>query len=269
MPNLLNVYALPTLAEPGDLARATVVVIDVLRASTTIAYALEAGAHEVVPCLEVDEAKEMAGRLPAGQAMLGGERLGVPIAGFDLGNSPEEYTAEKVGGKTLVFTTTNGTAAMHRARPAGRILIGSFVNVAAVCRELAGRPQIHLMCAGTRGRYSDEDVLLAGMLVERLRRQAGIDYQPNAQALTARESWLAAFTSEQAVGRQPIDPPALAKVLQESAGGQNLLSLGLERDILAAAQVDRFRRVPELDPGTFRIRLSIGACRSDPGMPYR
>src|SRR5262245_17681938 len=108
MPNAgqLDVYLLPDLAEPAALAAKTVVVIDVLRATTTIVHALAAGAREVVPCLEVEEARQVAARLGK-VAVLRGERGGVAIAGFDVGNSPAEYTRERVGGKTVVFTTTN------------------------------------------------------------------------------------------------------------------------------------------------------------------
>ena len=255
MPHTLNVYALPAFADPQELAGGVAVVIDVLRATTTIAYALEAGAREVIPCLEVDEARAMADNLPKGEAVLGGERGGVAIPGFDLANSPEQFTPQRVAGKTVIFTTTNGTAAMVHARRAARILAGAFVNVTAVAGQLAGCEQIHLICAGTRGRYGADDILLAGMLAERLRQQGGIEYHENPQAVMARESWLATFTSAQARGAEPLEPRHLAEALRNSAGGQNLLALGLEKDILAAAQIDRFARVPELDPATFRIRL--------------
>ena len=118
MTKTLNVHALPKLVEPKDLADGTVVVIDVLRASTTIIAALEAGAVEVIPCLEIDDARRVAAQFPAEEVILGGERQGLPIEGFDLGNSPEDYTPYAVAGKTLVFTTTNGTRAMIHARQA-------------------------------------------------------------------------------------------------------------------------------------------------------
>src|SRR5687768_6552706 len=135
MPRAINVHLLPALVEPHELAGKTVVVIDVLRATTTIIHALAAGAKEVVPLLEVDEALALATKLP-GQAVLGGERGGKRIAGSNLGNSPLEYTPATVGGKTPVFTTTNGTRAMLRCAQARRILIAGFVNFSAICREL-------------------------------------------------------------------------------------------------------------------------------------
>src|SRR5262245_39532454 len=121
----IDVFLLPALVEPAALAGKTAVVIDVLRATTTIVQALATGAKEIVPLQEVDEARRLAEKLGEG-AILGGERGGVLIPGFDLGNSPAEYTAAKVAGKTVVFTTTNGTRALQRCKMAERVLIGAF-----------------------------------------------------------------------------------------------------------------------------------------------
>jgi 2-phosphosulfolactate phosphatase len=255
MPQTLNVYALPEYASPEELAGGTAVVIDVLRASTTIIHALEAGAREVIPSLEVADARRIAQEFLPGECLLGGERHGERIDGFDLGNSPEDYTPGRVGGKILVCTTTNGTRAMLHARGAGRILIGAFVNVTAIYRHLLGQEQIHLLCAGTDGEFSHDDVLLAGMLVERLTRLGGMVFQQNAQAMTAREMWLHAFALPQALGAEPLEPERLAEELYKSPGGKNLAALGMDEDILAAAQIDHFQGVPEYDVASGRIRL--------------
>src|SRR5438132_9688378 len=128
MSGRLFAHFLPTLMDPDELRDGTAVVIDVLRASTTICHALAAGAREVIPCLEVEEARRVAADNSGSRPMLGGEREGVRIEGFDLGNSPGEYRPDTVGGRTVVFTTTNGTRAMLGCRSARRVLIGSFVN---------------------------------------------------------------------------------------------------------------------------------------------
>lgn len=251
----LNVHALPKLVDPRELAGGTVVVIDVLRATTTIVYALEAGAREIVPCRDVEEARQLARDLPDGDVLLGGERGGLRIEGFDLGNSPEEYLPPKVRGKLIVFTTTNGTQAIAHAHLAGQVLIGGFVNAAAVVRELLQEEQIHLLCAGTEGQFGEDDLLLAGMLVDRLARAAGMVYRLNAQAATAREFWLSRFALPHALGAEPLEPERLAAVLRTSLGGRKLVALGLEADVLAAAHVDRFPAVPYVDRRTGRIRL--------------
>src|SRR5437762_2175017 len=105
----VNVHLLPQLVTPDRLRGGVAVVIDVLRATTTMVTALAAGCVCVPPCLEIDEARQLADAMPAGRVLLGGEREGSPIPGFDLGNSPREYTCSVCRGTTLVLTTTNGT----------------------------------------------------------------------------------------------------------------------------------------------------------------
>jgi 2-phosphosulfolactate phosphatase len=249
----LNVYALPRFVEPEEMAGGTVVVIDVLRSTTTIVHALNAGAKEVIACREVADALALAGQFPADQVVLGGERDGVRIDGFQLGNSPEEYTWDQVGGKTVLLTTTNGTRAMSHAGQADEIFIAALVNASAVVRRLHGREHVHILCAGTDGKISEDDVLLAGLLVDRLQRQGGMVYQQNGQAITARETWLSAFALPQAIGAEPLAPERLAEKLRTTLGARNLIALGLDADILAAAQLDRFDLAPQLDPKTMRI----------------
>jgi len=254
MADSLSVHAVPSLVSPEDLAGGTVVVIDVLRAATTIVYALEAGAKEVVACLEVEEARQVAARLPPAEVVLGGERGGLPIEGFDLGNSPLEYEPARVGARTVVFTSTNGTLAMHRCALAESVFIGAFVNAAAVVERLVGRPKIHLLCAGSRGEITRDDLLFAGLLVERIERRCPRTYTLKAQAIPARDAWVASFSAPVATGAEKMPPPVLADQLRRSVAGQRLVSIGLEDDLYAAAQLDRFDVVPVLDTRTFRIR---------------
>src|SRR5712691_550699 len=122
----VHVYLLPDLVPHGRLAGGLAVVIDVLRATTTIIHALAAGCSSVRPCAEVEEAKTLAGNMPAGKVILAGERGGKPLPGFDLGNSPREFTPKTCAGTTLVLTTTNGTRALLRAAEAERVLIAGF-----------------------------------------------------------------------------------------------------------------------------------------------
>ena len=252
----LNVYTLPGQASPAELAGGTVVVIDVLRATTTIIHALEAGATEVVPCLEVADAQALAANAPRGQYVLGGERGGLPIPGFDLGNSPTDYTPESVKGKTVIFTTTNGTRAMMHCRQADRVLIGAFVNASAVVDRLAGQPEVHLVCAGSAGKVTLDDVLFAGFVVERLVAGRDSRYRLNAQAAAATKQWRLAFPAPLAEGAEAAQPELLAVELRKGLAGQRLVAIGMADDILTAAQIDRFRSAPEMDPRTLRIRLA-------------
>jgi 2-phosphosulfolactate phosphatase len=240
----IDVYFLPSLFEPPEVAGKTVVVVDVLRATTTIIHALAAGATQVIPCLEVEEAKQVA--RGQRQAVLGGERGGEKIPGFDLGNSPAEYTRESVGGKPVVFTTTNGTRALLKCRAAKRVFIGAFSNYSAVCRELAGAGEIAVVCAGTDGQVTREDVLFAGAVVDDLLRNGKVDL--NDQAEIAADAWRTAV-------RMLTDRP-LGVTLRDSRGGRNLIDIGQESDIDLAAQMDRFDIVPQLDIDSWRIGLA-------------
>lgn len=254
----LNVFGLPRFVEPKELIGGTAVVIDVLRAATTIAYALDAGASQVIPCLEVSDALSQAAEFAPDDIVLGGERDGVAIDGFELGNSPEEYSPDRVAGKTVIFTTTNGTRAMNHARQAEEILVASFVTASAIVARLVEREKIDIICAGTDGRISEDDVLMAGLLVDRIQRQRGMVYQQNAQAITAREYWLNAFALPHSLGAELLEPDRLAEALRKTQGAQNLIALDLADDIFAAAQIDRFDLAPRLDPRSFRIKKAAG-----------
>ncbi len=253
MAQKLNVYALPSLVAEEELAGKTVVVIDVLRATTTISCAFNAGAEEVIPCEEIDEAQLVADQFSPDEVVLGGERGGLPIEGFDLGNSPEEYTPEAVAGRTLVFTTTNGTRAMRHCRQAARVLIASFLNASAVVQQLLELEEVHIVCAGTRGQYSRDDILMAGLLVERLERSGTGRYEMNVQAITAKENWTNSFALPYVIGAEPMDPEVLAAELRRSEAGRTLTAIGRELDIMTASLVDHFSHVPVLNTKTMRI----------------
>jgi len=229
---------------PGATAGGIAVVIDVLRASTTIVTALAHGAAALRPVAAIEEARRLAGTLGGG-TLLGGERGGTRIEGFDLGNSPREYGRDRVAGRTIVITTTNGTAALAACDEAREIVIGALVNrraVADTVRRLAvetGASDVHLVCAGTDGMVSAEDVLAAGAILDAAApghdddvldaaaRRALADYRSLAAAADPRAALLAAFRT--------------------SPGGANLLPLGMEADLAVAAEVDALAIVPRLD----------------------
>ncbi|MGH7311943.1 MAG: 2-phosphosulfolactate phosphatase, partial [Candidatus Rokuibacteriota bacterium] len=169
----MRVDVVPT-AEALPAARVqarTVLVVDVLRASTTMIAALANGCAGVVPAPDADTARRLAGGLARGTCLLAGERRGEPIPGFDLGNSPLEFVAERVAGKTIVLSTSNGTRALLAARGAAAIGVAALVNLwAAAGWAVAGGRDVTVACAGERGRVSLEDLVAAGLLVERMAR---------------------------------------------------------------------------------------------------
>lgn len=154
---------------PSDAAlrHATVVVIDVLRATSTIIAALMAGAREVIPAGTIEEAVAIAHRLGSDRTLLGGEQNALRINGFHVGNSPAEYTAEAVHGKSIVLTTTNGSKALLRAKNAERVFCGALLNASAVARQLLLlQPEEAMMvCSGTGNEFSLEDTLAAGAII--------------------------------------------------------------------------------------------------------
>lgn len=226
-------------ADPAELAGAVVVMIDALRASTTIAAALHSGATTITPLLTVEEALSRAPRTTP-RPLLGGERSGRRIPGFDLGNSPADYTLAHVAGRPILFTTTNGTAALLHAANAGaaEILVGSFANLTALCERIAedDRP-VHLLCAGTRDRISLDDAIAAGAMVDRL-IAAGRNITAGEGGDPARLCLAAWHLAEE-------DLPA---AMLASRGGRNLASVDLTQDVLDCCRIDAHPVVPRFDP---------------------
>ena len=184
--------------------------------------------------------------------LLGGERGGLRIDGFDLGNSPLEYAPARVAGRRIVITTTNGTAALDVCGAAAEVLIGAIVNrtaVAARARELArsqGVADIHLVCAGTDGQVTEEDLLAAGGILDAASRLAGSDRDTlDASAMAAR----AEFRGVLAAAGGADAALAIAAAFATSRGGRNLVDLGMQADLPVAAAIDSLPVVPRLDRG--------------------
>lgn len=237
----LNVALLPQLASGFELRDCTAIVIDVLRATSVIATALKNGAAKIVACETIEDAR----RLAAGQggsgdapppALLCGERGGVQIDGFDLGNSPAEYTPDVVRGKTIVMTTTNGTRALAAVNAAPRVIVASLLNLAAVTHHVADENNVLVVCAGTDGEISSEDVLAAGAIVAAIDETQTIESM-NDQARIAQHFW-------NDTTRQGAEASDITKSLDASRGGRNLHKLGYEADIARAANINSIDQVP-------------------------
>ena len=207
-----------------DLTAATCVVFDVLRATSTMLTALAHGARRIYPVRTVEEARELRLRLP--DALLGGERHGLRLEGFDLGNSPLEYTAGRVAGRDIVMTTTNGTVALQACAGAATVHAGAFLNLAALAAALgspASAPEVlYLVCAGSGPEFALEDGLAAAALLSRLRPDPPL---PDAARLLE--------ALHQADGQDPL------RILQSSSNGRRLAEIGLAGDVEYCAQVSR------------------------------
>lgn len=231
----LDVYFTPSplRGDPPDRA----VVIDVLRATSTVVEALANGAREVLPVATVDDATRIARDIGRDSALLCGERGGRPIDGFDLGNAPTEVLPERVDGATLVMTTSNGTRALLAV--AGRwggdgtaVLVGSLLNLSAVARTLAEPDgSVAIVCAGRDGRFGLDDAGCAGALIRAL-EALGVDPTLNDAGRAARGI---------------VDNgAAMASFLTGTEAGRHLVALGRAGDVELCAHVDRRDVVPRL-----------------------
>ncbi len=165
-PNL-EVCLSPALLHLYDTTDAIVVIIDIFRATSTITAALHNGAKCIIPVASVAECISLGENIPG--SITAGERDGKVAAGLQHGNSPLEYPTEFVGGKTLILTTTNGTRLLHMVNDASEIIIGSFLNLTAICNYLLSRDKkVLLGCASWKDKFNLEDTLFAGAVVDRI-----------------------------------------------------------------------------------------------------
>jgi len=237
----IDTQLIPSPPNSNALLDRTVVVIDVLRATSVIVQALSQGALEIHPVATVDEAFQMAKAFGESSMLLGGERESKRIPGFDLGNSPKEYIAEKVRGKKLILATTNGTKAFHLVSMGKEILVGSFLNIGAVaerCLELDR--DLFIFLSGDEGNFSLEDTICGGMLIELITRKRKksislTDASQCAQVLYQRfkDNLLGSF--------------------HLCRHGKELINRGFDDDPVYCAQIDITNVVPIFRDGVIRV----------------
>jgi 2-phosphosulfolactate phosphatase len=217
------------------------VVIDVLRATTSAVMALKNGCSSFIPITSIEEAREASKRFEKGRVLLGGAKRGAKIQGFDLGNSPDDYQEGIVKGKDIIFTSSNGTKAMHQLQNARKVLIASFLNISAVFDELISlNNDVLIACSGDFGVFSLGDAVCAGMIVDRL-----------SETLSDRLETSDAATATQIL--YGVHKKDIRKMLFESEWGQYLIGLGLGRDIDTCAQIDITPIVPQFKDGVILI----------------
>ncbi len=165
----IDVFSTALSFQEEEVRNKTVVVIDVLRACSSMVTALINGAKGIIPVEDMAMASKIAANLDPKSVLLCGEKDGRKIDGYQLGNSPMEYSRGVVDGKTMIMNTTNGTKAVTRAGLARKIVIGCFLNAASVVEELRNSDgDIIIICAGWKSRFSLEDMLCAGLIIDRL-----------------------------------------------------------------------------------------------------
>jgi 2-phosphosulfolactate phosphatase len=232
----IEVYFTPHGVVPSDLEGRTVVVVDLLRASTSIAVALAAGAREILPAGSIEEAMRIAQNLERDQVVLAGERKSVRIEGFALGNSPREFTPEAVGGKTVVLTTTNGTQALLVAQDAEQVLVAGAVNFTAVVQRtravLEGSGDLVILCSGQERQFAIEDAFAAGRLAKVLLPEGGL------RRVAMNDGAIAALEIARHFGEKWL------RALRVSRHGQELVELGFADDLKVCGTQDTHPVLP-------------------------
>lgn len=230
----------------------TTVIIDVLRASSTIVSALQNGAREVIPVASVEFAVKVSGGMFSGQTLLGGERNTKKVEGFALGNSPLEYSPEIVTGKTIILYTTNGSKAVVKAKFSENLFICSFLNLSSLAKHLVElNKDFVIVCAGKGNTFSMEDVVCAGKLiseVQKLKQNSGTD-----EDIEITDSGRAAQTLNKSFGKN------LLKMLKETEHGKILLENGFENDLKYCSKLNSSDAIPVFNNNVIKLLSNLPA----------
>lgn len=218
----------------ADTANRVVAVIDVLRASTTIAVALAHGARNIIPFESTEEVISRSKAFERGTVRLAGERRMLAVPGFDFGNSPREFSHAAVDGRTVLFSTTNGTVALVAVNGARDVVVASYVNFTAVATllrtALRGGTDVVILCAGRERQFSLEDAACAGRFVRHL-----VEFDAS---LALNDAARAALEIERGFGDD------IVRLFAESAHGRALRDAGFEDDLAVCATLDAFPVIP-------------------------
>lgn len=226
----IDVCLSPELMHLYEVRDRTVVVVDILRATSCMVTAFAHGVESITPVANLEECRKMKTK----GFVISGERDGKKVEGFDKGNSPFEYVGDQVKGLKIAFTTTNGTQAIEKSKGAKEVVIGSFLNLTAVAKYLLlGENNALIVCAGWKGRVNLEDTLFAGALVEKLKEYLG----PDCDAPLAAQHLY------------NIAKPDMVSFLNASSHVRRLNKLNIHDDIKFCVTPDQFKVLPKLKNG--------------------
>lgn len=233
----ISLFLTPEPFRKADISEKTIVVIDVLRATTTICAALNAGARAVIPASERGKAGDIRVKIGSENSILAGERDGVKIESFDLGNSPLEFTRETVEGKFIILCTTNGTPVLEHATKGKKVYCAALVNISSIAGEVFRQnSDLIIVCSGKEGEFSTEDTLCAGKLIDILQTEHKIKTRLNDAGSLA----LLLYKNNSA---------NLARAVADGEHGRYLSSIGFDSDIEFASRVDTIEIIPTLVDG--------------------
>jgi len=229
MQRKIEVCLTPALIDLYAIEESIVVVIDILRATSSMVYGIDNGAKAIIPVAQVEDCLAYADK----GYLLAAERNGEVVEGYNFGNSPFSYTKEKVAGKTVVLTTTNGTKALHLARKrASKVVIGSFLNLQSLCDWLKTQDNnVLLLCAGWKDQFNLEDTIFAGAVIEQLRSS----FTHYDDASVAAEDLYAMAKKD------------LRAYVGKSAHSARMTTLNIEEDINFCLQLNVCEAIPVLE----------------------
>jgi len=233
----VELYLTPIRFTKANLESKTVVVVDVLRFSTSVCAALMAGAKGIIPTDEPGEAGDMWAKLGSDNAVLAGEMGGVKIENFQLGNSPAEFTADVVANKFVIMTTTNGSPVYSKAQKANLVVTGGLVNISRVAEKVAtGDNDLIIVCGGREGGFSIEDTICGGMLIHLL-------------ATTHRKKMNLNDAASLALLLYRSNKQAIRKTIEQGEHGKFLASINFAGDVEMATDIDALPVLPILKEG--------------------
>jgi 2-phosphosulfolactate phosphatase len=228
-----------------------VVVVDVLRATTTITVALANGAREIIPAESVTIAARISKGL--GKSLLCGERNGIIVEGFNLGNSPFEYSSEKIKDKSLIFSTTNGTLSITKSRLAKSCVLGSFVNLLKTVEHIKSlEGDIIILCSGKLNTFCIEDAVCTGLIINNLLETEKDKYELNDSAYACLKLGKILATK---VGKPSSEK--ILGMLKESEHGKYLTELGFGEDLKICSEIDSYPHLPVYYNGTIKLPEKI------------
>ncbi len=233
---LVEVCISPQLYPVYQRANSIVVVIDIFRATSAICTAFQYGVEKMIPVASLEKAAEYKSK----GFLVGAERNGMALPGYDFGNSPYGYMTDSIRGKTIVISTTNGTQAIEAAHKAQEVVIGSFLNFSAICAWLKTQnKEVILLCSGWKNRFNMEDMLFAGAVADQL--SDAPDYKLGDAALAAKYLF-------QSAQKNPY------RMLHGSSHKERLSKLGLKADIKYCLSLDKTGIIPVLKDG-FLVKM--------------
>ncbi len=238
----IEVYFTPKHVDEIQLKDKNVIVIDVLRASSTIAAALFNGAKEIIPVGTIENAAKVSGNLIGDVTLRAGERNAKMIEGFNLGNSPLEYKEEVVKGKSIIFVTTNGSGTIVKGRHAKHLAVAGFVNVTAVVDYFVRlNESVTILCSGKSNKFCLEDAVCAGRVVNELKKKL----RGTCHVDDAGE---AAMALDKTFGKN------ILKLLQTAEHGRYLTEIGFEEDLKWCGALDTVPVLPMLSGNVIKLQ---------------